>query len=120
MIARGSHGAPWIFAQARAALDGRAIPPAPDVAQRFEIVLEHARNAIAFRHERGDADAATAEDRAMREFRKHLGWYTKGLHNGRQLREELFAVRTLADAESILERYRAAAAADPVTGLVSA
>jgi tRNA-dihydrouridine synthase B len=41
----------------------------------------------------------------MREFRKHLGWYTKGLPNGRPLREELFGVNTLAEAEAVLERY---------------
>src|SRR5687767_3363266 len=29
MIARGSHGAPWIFGQARAALEGRPIPQDP-------------------------------------------------------------------------------------------
>src|SRR5690606_27161358 len=48
MIARGSHGAPWIFRQARAALEGLPIPPDPDIEERFEIVLHHARNAIAF------------------------------------------------------------------------
>ena len=32
MIARGSHGNPWIFAQARAALDGLSPPPEPDEA----------------------------------------------------------------------------------------
>ena len=99
MIARASHGAPWIFAQARAALDGQPIPAAPDVATRFEIVLEHARNAIAFERD---------EERAMIEFRKHLGWYTKGLPEGKRLREELFRVRRLAEAETILEGYRAA------------
>src|SRR5687767_6653209 len=35
MIARGSHGAPWIFTQARAALHGHPIPAEPDVAERF-------------------------------------------------------------------------------------
>jgi tRNA-dihydrouridine synthase B len=99
MIARGSHGAPWIFEQARAALEGQAVPAAPDVAKRFEIVLAHARNAVAF-----EAD----EERAMLEFRKHLGWYTKGLPEGKRLREELFRVRRLAEAQAILERYRAA------------
>jgi tRNA-dihydrouridine synthase B len=101
MIARGSHGAPWIFAQARAALDGRPIPPEPDVAERFAIVLEHARNAIAFEQD---------ETAAMRDFRKHLGWYTKGLPNGKVLREELFRVSRLAEAEALLERYLARAA----------
>jgi tRNA-dihydrouridine synthase B len=108
MIARGSHGSPWLFAQARAALDGRPVPPAPDVAERFAIVLEHARNAIVFRGERladSEVDPTAAEQRAMREFRKHLGWYTKGLPAGRQLREELFGVSTLAEAAAVLERY---------------
>jgi nifR3 family TIM-barrel protein len=97
MIARGSHGAPWIFRDARAALDGRPIPPPPTVAERFAIVLEHAHNAVAF-----EAD----EQRAVREFRKHLGWYTKGLPDGRALREELFRVGRLVEAEAILRRYR--------------
>lgn len=97
MIARGSHGAPWVFTQARAALNGESAVADPDVDARFEIVLEHARNAIAF-----EAD----EHRAMREFRKHLGWYTKGLPGGRKLREELFSVSRLAEAERILTRYR--------------
>lgn len=101
MIARGSHGSPWIFAQARAALDGLPVPPAPSVADRFRIVLEHARNAIAFEHD---------EERAMIEFRKHLGWYTKGLPDGRALRQRLFRVRRLEEAERILEGYAEGAA----------
>ncbi|MGH7507258.1 MAG: tRNA dihydrouridine synthase DusB [Longimicrobiales bacterium] len=101
MIARGSHGAPWVFEQARAALAGRASPPAPEVTRRFEVVLEHARNAIAFERD---------EERAMLEFRKHLGWYTKGLPDGKRLREELFRVRRLAEAEALLEGYRAGSA----------
>lgn len=98
MIARGSHGSPWIFAQARAALDGADIPPDPDVEARFEIVLEHARNAIAFERD---------ERRAMRDFRKHLGWYTKGLPGGRRIREQLHAVSSLTDARRVLAEYQA-------------
>jgi nifR3 family TIM-barrel protein len=97
MIARGSHGAPWIFGQARAALDGREVPADPDVATRFRIVREHARLAIA--HERD-------EEKAMIEFRKHLGWYTKGLPNGRVLRQELFEVTRLQEADELLRRYQ--------------
>ena len=99
MIARGSHGSPWIFAQARAALEGRPVPPEPAVAEKFAILLEHAGNAIAFEED---------EQRAMLDFRKHLGWYTKGLPDGRKLREQLFSVRTLTDAERLLQSYRAA------------
>jgi tRNA-dihydrouridine synthase B len=96
MIARGSHGAPWIFREARAALSGEPIPAAPDVPERFEIVIEHARNSVAFG---GD------ETRAMIEFRKHLGWYTKGLPDGKKLRQDLFAVTSLAEAQALLEGY---------------
>jgi tRNA-dihydrouridine synthase B len=96
MIARASHGRPWIFREARAALDGRPVPEPPTVDERFAIALEHARNAIAF-----EAD----EHRAMLEFRKHLGWYTKGLPNGRTLRQELFQVSTLAEMKDRLEGY---------------
>ena len=96
MIARGSHGRPWLFAEARAALDGRPVPAEPGVEERFEIVLEHARNAIAF-----EAD----EHRAMLEFRKHLGWYTKGLPDGRTLRQELFQVTRLREVEERLAEY---------------
>ena len=72
------------------------MPPAPDVGERFQIVIEHARNAIEFG---GD------ETRAMIEFRKHLGWYTKGLPDGKKLRQELFAVTTLAQAQLLLQAY---------------
>ncbi len=97
MIARGSHGDPWIFARARAALDGEPMPPEPDVDERFSVCLEHARNAIEFEN-----DAR----RAIIDFRKHLGWYTKGLPDGRRLRTELFQANTLEDVEVMLERYR--------------
>ena len=98
MIARGSHGDPWIFTQARAALDGRPVPPEPDVEERFRICREHARNAIAFER---------SPERAILDFRKHLGWYTKGLSDGRRLRTELFQARTLQEVEHLLDAYLA-------------
>jgi nifR3 family TIM-barrel protein len=98
MIARGSHGNPWIFQQARAALDGLPAPPEPDVDERFAICLEHARNAIAFERDYRNA---------IIDFRKHLGWYTKGLPDGRRLRTELFQATTLQDVERMIEGYRA-------------
>ena len=41
-------------------------------------------------------------DKAMVEFRKHLGWYTKGLPDGRRLRTELFQTSTLEEVEALL------------------
>jgi len=98
MIARGSHGDPWLFSQARAALDGDPVPSDPSVEECFEICLEHAKNAIAFERN---------PERAIIDFRKHLGWYTKGLPDGRLLRTELFQANKLEDVEVLLEGYLA-------------
>ena len=98
MIARGSHGDPWLFSQARAALDGDPVPSDPSVEERFEICLDHAKNAIAFERN---------AERAIIDFRKHLGWYTKGLPDGRLLRTELFQANKLEDVEVLLEGYLA-------------
>ncbi|MEX2526089.1 MAG: tRNA dihydrouridine synthase DusB [Gemmatimonadota bacterium] len=104
MIARGTHGAPWLFHQARAALDGLPIPPDPTVEERFQVCLEHARNAMAY---------DPRKKRALLEFRKHLGWYTKGLPAGAQLRQRLFQVEELEDVETLLTEYLRAWEADP-------
>jgi tRNA-dihydrouridine synthase B len=112
MIARGSHGDPWIFTEARAALNGDPIPPEPDVEARFATCVEHAENAVRFERD---------PRRAMLDFRKHLGWYTKGLPAGKELRVELFKVEAMEEVRPILdtyvERYRAGTlpGMDPLT-----
>jgi nifR3 family TIM-barrel protein len=96
MIARGSFGQPWVFTQARALLQGAVMPPTPDVAERFKIALEHARMAEAYEPDpRG----------AALEFRKHLGWYVKGLPNSADLRRKLHAVDSLSQVEAIFADY---------------
>ena len=96
MIARGSHGDPWIFRETRAVLDGKPSPPKPDVKERLNICLEHAENAIAF---------GGNPQRAIIDFRKHLGWYTKGLPDGRELRTKLFQTTNLPEVKALLENY---------------
>jgi len=98
MIARASHGSPWVFAQARAALDGDPIPADPSVEERFNICLEHARNGIRYENN---------PKKSLIDFRKHLGWYTKGLPGGRALRTELFQITSLGEVEILLETYLA-------------
>jgi nifR3 family TIM-barrel protein len=96
MIARGSFGQPWVFGQVRALLEGRPVPPAPDVEERFRIALEHARMAEAYEPDpRG----------AAIEFRKHLGWYVKGLPGSAELRKRLHAVNSIGDVEGIFDDY---------------
>src|SRR5438552_715147 len=98
MIARGSFGQPWIFDQTRDLLEGRPMRPAPSVEDRFAIALDHARMA---RDYEPDAKGAAIE------FRKHLGWYVKGLPGSADLRKELHAVNALDEVEGIFARYLA-------------
>jgi len=98
MIARGSFGQPWIFTQARALLDGQPEPPAPPTAERFAIALRHARMAAEFEV---DPKGAAIE------FRKHLGWYVKGLPGSAELRKRLHAVEGFSEVEGLFADYLA-------------
>ena len=96
MIARGSFGQPWIFTQARALLDGKECPPAPPIEERFAVAIEHARMAEAYENDpRG----------AAIEFRKHLGWYVKGLPHSADLRRQLHAVDSIGQVHAIFGDY---------------
>ena len=41
----------------------------------------------------------------MIEFRKHFGWYSKGLPHASDLRQQLFQVESFSEAEAILDAY---------------
>ena len=96
MIARGSFGQPWIFDQTRALLEGKSKPAPPSIERRFEIALEHARMAEAY-----EADPRGAAI----EFRKHLGWYVKGIPGSADLRRRLHAVVSLSEVEDVFADY---------------
>ncbi|HLV25084.1 MAG TPA: tRNA dihydrouridine synthase DusB [Gemmatimonadales bacterium] len=98
MVGRGSFGQPWMFRQARALLDGTPVPESPGVEERFAIALEHARMVQDYE---ADPEGAAVE------FRKHLGWYVKGLPNSAQLRRRLHAVNSFSEVEGIFSDYLA-------------
>lgn len=96
MIGRGAFGNPWIFREARALLSGRVALPPPDAAERFAVALHHARLASRLQ---GDTR------RTVIEFRKHFGWYTRGLPSAGELRKRLFQVESMHEAEAIFTDY---------------
>jgi tRNA-dihydrouridine synthase B len=96
MIGRGAFGNPWLFRDGRALLDGKPRPAAPTLEERFAVALSHAKLALELQ---GDSKKTAVE------FRKHFGWYTKGLPYGGELRSRLFAVESMAEAEAIFVRY---------------
>ncbi|HJU72104.1 MAG TPA: tRNA dihydrouridine synthase DusB [Gemmatimonadaceae bacterium] len=98
MIARGSFGQPWIFRETRALIEGTPVPATPNVNERFAVALEHARLAAAYEPDpRG----------AAIEFRKHLGWYVKGLPGSARLRQRLYQVTALGEIDHIFADYLA-------------
>lgn len=96
MIARGSFGQPWIFDQARALIEGRSVPSVPTVEERFAIALSHAKMVQSYE---ADPQGAAIE------FRKHLGWYVKGLPSSADLRKRLHAVNSFDEVEGIFDDY---------------
>ncbi|HEY6871254.1 MAG TPA: tRNA dihydrouridine synthase DusB [Geobacteraceae bacterium] len=75
MIARGALGNPWIFREALETLAGRE-PRLPTPAERGETALRHLELFI----------ATFGERVAMREMRKHLCWYARGVAGAAQFR----------------------------------
>ena len=65
MIGRGAYGQPWVAASIQAELDGTAVAPEPERAERLDIVLTHFRDSLDFYGDR----------LGLKIFRKHLGWY---------------------------------------------
>jgi tRNA-dihydrouridine synthase B len=96
MVGRGAFGNPWIFRDGAALLRGEPVPDAPDAAERFAVALDHARLALRLQ---GDGRKTVVE------FRKHFGWYTRGLPDSARLRERLFQVESMVDAEAIFREY---------------
>jgi tRNA-dihydrouridine synthase B len=96
MIGRGAFGNPWLFRDGQTLLAGKPLRPVPDAAERFRVALEHARLALRLQ---GDTR------RTVMEFRKHLGWYTRGLQGSSALRQRLFQIESVAEAEAIFLEY---------------
>jgi tRNA-dihydrouridine synthase B len=96
MIGRGAFGNPWLFRVGQALLAGQEAPSTPNPRERFAVALEHARLAIRLQ---GDTR------RTVLEFRKHLGWYTRGLHGSSTLRQRLFQIESIGEAQAIFLEY---------------
>jgi nifR3 family TIM-barrel protein len=97
VIGRGCLGRPWLFRDLADVFEGREPANPPAFGEIVDIALEHATLL---------ADWA-GEGPAMRMFRRHSSWYTKGFRGSAKLRARLMRVATLSELEEILR------AADP-------
>src|SRR5712691_1263801 len=92
IVGRGCLGRPWLFRDLADVFDGRPPADPPDFGGVVDIMLEHARLLADWLGEVG----------AMRAFRKHSSWYTKGFRGGAPLRERLMHVTTMGELGAVV------------------
>lgn len=92
-VGRGAQGRPWLFRDIVAAYHGAPVPTGPALAEVAAVIERHAAWVVA---DQGD------EARAMREMRKHIGWYLRGFAVGGAQRHVLSMVSTLQELHDLL------------------
>ena len=89
MIGRGAYGRPWLLGQVMHWLRTGEARPDPSVEAQYHLIVEHYRDMLA--HYGREAAVPIA--------RKHIGWYTRGLHGSAEFRNR---VNTMANADDVL------------------
>ena len=92
MIGRGAQGNPWIFRELLEYEKTGKLPerPSPEVIR--ETMLRHARLQMEYK---GDFIG-------IREMRKHVAWYTKGMKGSSKLRDEINRTESYEELEALL------------------
>jgi tRNA-dihydrouridine synthase B len=94
MVGRGALGNPFIFREIAALLKDGKIPAPPTIEERLLVARLHLELAC---HYKG-------EYVGVREMRKHLAWYMKGMRGAARLREEINHCDNLDAMLKILHR----------------
>ena len=92
MIGRAAQGNPWIFRELAEYGKTGVHPEMPAKEMRKNAMLRHARLQIEFK----------GEYLGIREMRKHVAWYTKGMEGSAKLREAINRVESYDELEELL------------------
>ncbi len=76
MLGRGSYGRPWVFKEIESYLTGGETISEPSIEERIEVMKRHVSMIISFK----------GELQGMKEARKNIAWYIKGIKNAAKLR----------------------------------
>jgi len=95
MVARGAEGNPFIFAQINEYLSGNAVTVNPQWEQRLSVMKEHINLLCELKGERV----------GVREARKHVAWYTKGMKSGASVRNEVCKTESLSELMEVIDKY---------------
>lgn len=93
MIGRGSYGRPWFPGQVAHYLRTGEKLPDPSIEEQRDVVIEHYE----------DMMSHYGVDAGYRIARKHVGWYSSGLHNSSVFRLE---INKMTDPQQVLDTIR--------------
>ncbi|WP_148136403.1 tRNA dihydrouridine synthase DusB [Candidatus Formimonas warabiya] len=88
MLARGMLGNPWLVKKTREMLQGAPLSEIPDLGEKIRVARVHLSRVVELK----------GETKGVRQMRKHLAWYIKGLREAARVRAE---INTLARHEEI-------------------
>ena len=97
MVGRGAYGKPWLLGEVMASLSGEPVPPPPPLSEQLSIILEHYQAMLELYGVQSGVAMA----------RKHLGWYTKGLHGSAEFRNRINMIMDPAEVMSMLRDFYA-------------
>lgn len=95
MIGRGAQGNPWIFKRINHYMQTGEILPDPTLEEKIDTAMKHLKLAV---QEHG-------EYVAVREMRKHIAWYLKGLRNSARVRDEINKIESYEEVVNKLKGY---------------
>ena len=96
MIGRGAQGNPWIFKRIDHYMKTGQLLDPPSKDEKIDIAIKHMDLAI---KEHG-------EYVAVREMRKHIGWYLKGMKHSARFRDQINHMVTAKEVIDTLNQYR--------------
>ncbi len=97
MVGRGACGNPFIFREIAEFLEYGRVITETTPQERIETALSHTAAIVADK----------GEYRAIREARKHIAWYIKGMCGASKLKTEIFKAETFSDVKALLEDFAA-------------
>lgn len=96
LIGRGAMGNPWIFRRVKHYLATGEFLPEPSVEERIQMIRRHMALSVGFK----------GESTAMKEVRKHIGWYLKGAPHVTYLKQRLHTLVSLEQFDLLLREWR--------------
>ncbi len=95
MIGRAAQGNPWIFEQINHYLQTDELLCEPNINEKIQMAIRHANMLVDFK----------GEYIGIREMRKHIAWYTKGLPTSSKLRKEINLITNLDEMVEMLKKF---------------